>query len=348
MVVCALVLVCGCRSPEPVRGEQARKQAATFAFWQPHLLLTSDQRYRRLEIEIDHVEGTGPTAAELKSLTEFFETHCRKPDGVKLRVDPAIPRSTARGRSHKALAELHLDGPTTTNTAFAYFLFYDGRLTGLASRNPETSRIPFPGAGFINRHFMRRWSWYPGAGDVERRTLLHEAGHMLGLCDNQAHADGIHCTNSPCLMNVRLDVHPLRLLLPGPVAPQGDFCPDCRADLQAKQALASADNLRFLGPYCVRSEPGYHVVASPGFAFVHVGPLADLDLADIRRRRIAKFTAEPDHIGITSQTAELDLSVARVLIPQLARDPLECLRGLAALLQEKLDAIDAAKNNSAP
>lgn len=345
------MLFSGCRSPgpQPVRGEEARKQAANFAFWQPHLLLTSDQRYRSLEIEIDHVQGSGPTAAELKSLTEFFEAHCGKPDGVKLRVDAAIPRPAARGQSHIALAELHLDGPATTNTAYAYFLFYDGRLTGLPARNPATLRIPFPGAVFIDRRYLDAASRFPGAGEVARRMILHEAGHVLGLCANQGHSDGIHCTNRDCLMNESLYVHRLALFVPGrPVAPQRDFCPDCRADLAAAQVQPPAEKLRFLGPYCVRSEPGYHVVTSPGFAFVHVGPLADLDLADVRRRRIATFTAEPGHIGITSQTAELDLPIARALIPQLARDPLECLRELAAHLQAKIAAIDAAKQKPAP
>ena len=341
VALCALPLLCGCLSPQRVRGEEAKKLAATFSFWQPHLLLTSDQRYRRLEIEIDHVEGAGPTAWELKAMTDFFETHCRKPEGVRVRVDAAIPRARARGIGRKSLAELHLDGPERADAAFAYFLFFDSRLAGAPKTEPSTTRIAFPGAVFLDRRYLDAKSRFPGAGDVARRLILHEAGHVLGLCANQAHADGIHCTNLPCLMNVTLHIRPLRLLMPGPVVPQRDFCSACRADLQATLAQPPADNLRFLGPYCVRSEPGYHVVSSPGFAFVHVGALADLDLADLKRRRHAKFTAEPKLDGIHCQTGPLDLPDARNLISKLECDPLECLRELAAEFKAKLSAADA-------
>lgn len=348
VVLCALTLLCGCRSPQRVRGEEAKKLAATFSFWQPHLLLTSDQRYRRLEVEIDHVEGTGPTAGELKAITDFFETHCRKPEGVRVRVDAPIPRARARGIGRKALAELHLDGPESADAAFAYFLFFDSRLAGTPKAEPITTRIPFPGAVLVDRRYLDAGTWFPGAGDVARRLILHEAGHVLGLCANQAHADGIHCTNSPCLMNATLHIRPLRLLLPGPVAPQRDFCSACRADLQATLASPPADNLRFLGPYCVRSESGYHVVSSPAFAFVHVGALADLDLADLKRRRHAKFNAEPQLDGIHIQTGLLDLSIARDLIPQLERDPLEALRDLAVNLKAKLADSEASPKEPKP
>jgi hypothetical protein len=330
-----------------VSGDKARAQAATYAFWQPHLLLTSDTRYRRLEIEIDHVEGAGPSAKELKALTEFFETHCRKPDGVRIRVDAAIPRARAKGFGPKSLTELHLDGPTQPDTAFAYFLFYDSRVAGLPRTSPSTTRAPFPGAVLVDRRYLTTASWFPGAGDVARRLLLHEAGHVLGLCANQSHADGIHCTNRNCLMNVSLFVRPLALFVPGRrVAPQREFCPDCQVDL--KVATPPADNLRFLGPYCVRTEPGYHVVSSPAYSFVHVGPLEKLDLTDVQRRRREIFSADPKHDSITSQTAEISLTSARNLIPQLARDPLESLRNLAADLKQKLAAIEESQKNSPP
>ena len=86
---------------------------------------------------------------------------------------------------------------------------------------------------------------------------------------------------------------------------------------------------------------------NPGFSFVHVGPLAELDLADVKRRRIAKFSAEPDN-ECTSATGKLDLAVARELIPQLERDPLESLRGLAADLKEKLSAIETSQKEPEP
>lgn len=343
-----LVLFTACRTADPVVGEEARATAARFSFWQPHRLLMSEAGPPAFEVEIDHVDGAGPTAAELQSLTEFFQAHCRKPGGVRLRVDAPIPRDRARGKSHLALGELHLDGPAQSGTAFAYFLFYDSRVTGTPKQAPTTSRIPFSGAVFVDRRFIDAWARFPGAGDLARRMVLHEAGHVLGLSDNQAHGDGLHCTNFPCLMNASLLVRFPRLVLPGPVVPQRDFCDDCKADLRTAAEQPPARNLRFLGPYCVRSEAGYHVVSTAGFASVHVGSLNDLDLAALTRRRHAKFNEHPSPTDIATEVPELPLSVARKLVPQLERDPLKMLRSLAADMRRKIEEIDRAAATPKP
>lgn len=333
-----LVAACapGCRTSPPLTGAGATAQAREFAFWSPHLLLTGESPHRRLEVEIDHVQGAGPTAKEIASLKEFLEAHCRKPDGVHLRIDDAISRDDARGKSRKALAETHLDGPVQRDSAFAYFLFHDSRLAGTKPQNPETTRIPYPAAVFVDRRFTKRWSWFPGAGDAVRRMIIHEAGHLLGLCINQSHGDGLHCTNESCLMNHTLYFRPARLVLPGAVLLQRDFCADCRADLSGHGGMPAAGNLRFIGLYCVRTEPAYHVVSSPGFVYVHVGALDELDLADLDRRRRAKFQSHPDHNGWFYETGQLDLETARALVPLLEGDPLELIRILAAELKQKL------------
>jgi len=253
-------------------------------------------------------------------------------------VDVAIARSDARGKSHKALAELHLNGPESQDAAFIYFLFYDSHLAGTSAQEPCTLRLPHPAAVFIDRRYLKKWSWIPGAGDVGQKMLLHEAGHVLGLCTDQSHGDGLHCTNYPCLMNLELYIRPLRLLLPGPVMPQRKFCAACQTDLAAHRQEPPANNLRFLGPYCVRTETAYHVVATPGFVYVHVGALEDLDLADLERRRRAKYEQEPEFGGVTCETGELDVETARKLVLGLECDPLEGLRELAKQLKEKLSA----------
>lgn len=333
--LCVIATFTACRTVPPVASEPASAKAARFSFWQPHLLLTSPRGPQRLEIEIDHVQGCGPTEAELRSLKDFFSAHCPKPGGVSLRVDAAIPRSLAKGKSHKALAELHLDGPVGTNAAFVYFLFYDGHLTGLPERNPETLRVPFPGAAFINRAYLRRMTWLPGTGDISRRMILHEAGHVLGLCGNPTHGDGVHCTNRACLMNETLQVRYKHLFLPGPVAPQRDFCAGCLADLTAYREQVSADNLRFIGPYCVRSEPGYHVLTTPGYVRVVIGPHEAVDFATLKAMRHAAFRDNPQQVGVFYSLNVPSEEVAR-LIPLLERDPLVEVRELGAKLREKV------------
>jgi|GEM_PF-1203589 len=326
-------LSAGCRSTPALTSAEIRAEVGKDSFWKPHLLLASDARYRSLEIEVDHVEGAGPTAAELESLKKFFEVQCRKPGGVTVRVDKAIPRREAKGKSHKALAELHLNGPESMNAAFVYFLFYDSRLTGLASRQPETLRRPFPGAVFINRAYMRKALWLPGTGDLNRRLVLHEAGHVLGLCGNPAHGDWVHCTNLHCLMNQVLEIRLSKLLLPGPVMPQRDFCADCLADLASYREQPSANNLRYLGPYCVRSEPDYHVLTTPGFVHVVDGRLEEVDLKKLDNQRRGHFVENPKHDGVF-YTIEVSLKDVGKLAPSLERDPLEQVRELGAKLRE--------------
>ncbi len=347
-VMCVVAFAGGCRSNPPLTTAEIRAEVEKFRFWKPKLLLTSDARYRKLEIEIDHVEGTGPTATELQSLTSFFQQQCRKPDGVKVRMDKAIPRTDARDKSFKALAEQHLDGPESADAAFIYFLFYDSRLAGTSPTQPWTMRLPFPGAVFVDRRWLTKWSRFPGTGDAPRRMLLHEAGHVLGLCENQTHGDWSHCTNQACLMNWSLQIRPLRLFWPGPVIHQRDFCSDCQADLAAYRDQLPADNLRFLGPYCVRSEADYHVLSSPGFIYVHLGRLEDLDLEALQRRRRFLFEENPKHEGVFYRIELPDEATERKLVPLLERDPLEQVREIAKQIRKKLSDGAATKEKTAP
>jgi hypothetical protein len=71
---------------------------------------------------------------------------------------------------------------------------------------------------------------------VERATLVHEAGHHLGLVSNPAHAqphDPHHCTHAGCVMNrPRLSDtlwNALPALLAGKIPL--DYCKSCREDL---------------------------------------------------------------------------------------------------------------------
>lgn len=206
----------------------------------------------------------------------------------------------------------------------------------MKTEKPFAMRLPYPADVFINRAYLRRWRWFPGAGDIRRRILIHKAGHVLGLCSDSAHGDGLHCENRNCLMNGTLHLRPARLVLPGKVLPQEGFCSDCLSNLASYRDSFPAENLRYIGPYFVRSEDRYHVVSTPGFVHVHVGPLDDLDSANLTARRRDKFRENPSGVGEYYETADLDLETARALIPRLEHDPLETVRRVGDDLKKKL------------
>lgn len=331
------VLGGGCQTGKPVIGKEATEKAESFNFWSPHLLLTADAPYRKLYVEIDAVKGAEPGAREIAAIKSFLEQHCRKPDGVRVELDDVISRAEAKGKSRKALAEFHLDGPPDQDSAYAYFLFYDSKLAGTKKENPVTTRIPYPYSVFVDRRYPG-W-WLTTFADMKPRLLIHEAAHLLGLSANQGHGDGLHCTNNPCLMNPSLYVSLPRLFLPGDDVRQKTFCTDCLADLTEYRDSLPPANVRLIGPYCVRSESGYHVVSTPGFVFIHVNALETLDLDDLRRRRHAVFTEHPTAPGEFYQTGRLDYETARMLSGQLKNDPLEMLRNVAEDLRKKLETV---------
>lgn len=308
-------------------------------YWKPHLLLVSSNVHRRLEIEIDAVAGAEPTASNVRLLKTFLEAHCQKPDGITVRLDPVIPRVAAKGLTPQDLSGRYCDGPRDVDSAYCYFLFYDSRLAGVNRHEPFTTRSPFPGAVFIDDCYVRQWNWLPGAGMEPGLMILHEAGHLLGLASNRSHGDGSHCTNLNCIMNRELTVRPARVILPGPVMPQRNFCPDCQEELEEANKAEPPANIRFRSGYAIRSEPLYQVVSSPGFTFIHAGKPESIsfELLDKRRREVFQ-EKRPGTESVFFQFEAPDETDFAELLPALAKDPIEFMRGLPKLIQESLDS----------
>jgi hypothetical protein len=238
-----------------VFGTHIRDQHAPRAW--PFLNAT---RYRSLRVEIDYVAGCTPSRYALGRLEQIISKYCSKPAGVTVVVDERIERSPpGQGESveHrcKALGSIHCNLPNTGNELGLYILYFP--------QAPGTSRLGTAGGALPKERGIANFVVFKKAVDrsarlqftraeVEAETLIHEFGHMLGLCYNPSHTvwnNPSHCTHPECAMTGvsltravfgNLFYNPLRLLLGH--LPK-DYCSACQEDLRCYAACeAGADD----------------------------------------------------------------------------------------------------------
>jgi hypothetical protein len=288
-LVAALLGLTGCVTPNK-RGDETR--------WQPQLLYLNRSPYPSLYVEVAAVAGTEPSDAALEQLRQFLTRYCDKPGGIRIVRDNLIPRSEARGFSHDALAQRYLQGPPADATnpppAFIYILYYDSALCQLPGTGPRgpihkhlslqhdfgwaklfqphTHWLPFPAAIHMDHRYLKGTP-----RSLEGLLLMHEAGHVLSLTQNENHGFNNHCTDRKCLMAPKLQVDLPRALFSKQKTRQTALCAKCQADLLQGRMAAAATNLSFLGPVLVRSEQGYFVAVLPGELLLFSGGLAKFD-----------------------------------------------------------------------
>lgn len=230
-------------------------------YCQPELPFLLPQPYSHLYIEVDTTEGTKIPDGILDELKEFLSKYCRKPEGIEIVIDDVIPQSEYKGRSAEIVANLFIDGPlhdaNDTQMAYMYVIFYDSKKMG-KQRSFKTAHVNFPYSCMIYydidfaRIIKKR---------IARNFLLHEAGHVLGLCKNKAHGDGGHCANKGCIMST-IGVSVTKSILGLPMK-KLDLCADCRKDIETAQAINPPTKMSFNGPFLVRQEQGYWVASLP-------------------------------------------------------------------------------------
>jgi hypothetical protein len=319
-----------------------RELAARTAFWQPQLLLSGADPYPSLYVEVDAVEGSAPDAGSLEDLRAFLAASVDKPGGIRVEVDDIIPREAARGRNSRSLALEFIDGPPDPDSALIHLFYFDSRTLSDRKSQPATTLLPYPVSIFIDTAY--RFMDTAGAGDsrsgpgeFRNLALRHEAGHVLGLCRGASHGDGLHCADEHCLMNARIAFHVSRYVTRRDPWKQRDLCSACQAELQAYRAATPAANLRFRGPYLVRSEPAYHVLSLPGFVYIQLGPLEALDPGRLRTGR--EYAVHNNRQGqVAYASSVISQADARAVIPALLQDPLDLVRDLGRDLQGKLQA----------
>lgn len=281
------------------RGKQA---ASALKFGDSHLVYFLPEPHRRLYVEVDAVEGTEFSATELAELEAVLREWTQKPDGVAVVQSSLIPRHAARGHSADSLARRYLDGPPATTKespcAYLYLLVYDNRVNRNPVQSPRHASlwpakdkvspklaapedprvVAFPYSAMI---YMDR-SWLGGLLPRKfwNRTLLHEAGHVMGLVSRESQVENHHCATNWCLMhahsseNIKSDI----LNWVTRKKPKPDLCEACATELRQYQTTAGTTSTRFVGPVLVRTMPSYHVLGLPGFSGLYIGEAVDANI----------------------------------------------------------------------
>lgn len=223
LVLVAGIFVAGC-------GPSSRSSGATSGDvpGAAALALIGPGVHRALRVEVDHVAGRAPDAAALELLRQRLLERTDHPDGVEVVIDDVLSptgRELHTVDDLQALARAHRDG----HDGVIHLLYLDGAADPslghdlLGAAFGATSIVVFPDAissavgGSITR-----------AREVERWTLVHEAGHVLGLVNlgapqvvahEHAYKRG-HCDQHGCVMRFSADERAT------------DFCPRCKDDLR--------------------------------------------------------------------------------------------------------------------
>jgi hypothetical protein len=288
--------------------------------------------YRSLYVEVDAVEGTEFSNADLDRFRAFLGEWCDKPDGIQVARSSVIPRSSARGHSADWIARRYIEGPPddkgAAQPAYLYVLVYDNRINRNPLQSPRATElgpvkapIPerlgrpenphvnvFPYSAMI--HVDRSWL----GGLLPKRywsdVLLHESGHVMGLVsrDSRAGPGGAHCDSKWCVMgrmsdNIQSDI--ARWLTRRKPTP--DFCDACAAELrESRRSGQTAAQTRFAGPVMVREAARYRVISLPGAYGLFIGGSSVDQIGAFRM----ESRSSRDHAG-TWWTAQADMAMGR-------------------------------------
>jgi hypothetical protein len=304
--------------------------------WAHSNLYNAPAPYPKLFVEIDAVEGYGPTKDELHALEEFLQRYCDKPGGITLKVDTIIPKRTARGRSAESLALEHLKGAPDPASALLYILFYDGRLRKNGkTENPSFTALPHP-IVYIDRSYHLALN--PYGKTFSRAMLLHETGHALGLCaESSQHGDEGHCLDSTCLMYSSLVFHGRRFFTFRNPWTNISLCKACAADLARNKTRTADGRFGFWGGYFVRHEEGYQVIGLPNWNYVHFGePLRDVPDSIVADRQEAIVQITRGDYEACSTVADLNPWEHMPAFTRWTRDDRPGMQELAAGVFEKI------------
>lgn len=235
-------------------------KAAFPKYMRPQLLYLKAQPYNSLYVEVDCVEGVEVPDEWLDVLKEFLATHCSKPDGIKIVVDEPIAFDDIKDMPIGPASMLCIDGPdpnSGSQPAYLHVFFY-----GKDKIFKKKIKTPYvfsacPSTIFYNTDYVKS-----RIKQCAPFALSHEAGHVLGLCQNKSHGDGSHCKNYNCLMNSSPGLlEEIGLIFGLPIKKQ--LCDDCRMDLANYKSESVDPNLTFVGPFLMRKEDGYSVATLP-------------------------------------------------------------------------------------
>jgi len=258
LIVYLLTLQVGCAAlfrrepavrPDPERPRDGSTLQRTMNPW-----ILTDLFGDRLIVEIDWVEGLQPNPKALALLKETLLRYSPEGREVEIRLSDRIPRAEWERQQEE---DPHLDGlverylsedPHAHDEAVLLYVLYvphaDRRSLFGQQRNWVIERDGVPalmrGAVLFRESIERGGLLWVSGKRIERSTLVHELGHVLGLVSNDEHkmkGNESHCTEVYCVMAVksmRVGVANFgRLFFTGRFPEQ--FCKKCQADIHEAQ-----------------------------------------------------------------------------------------------------------------
>jgi hypothetical protein len=341
------------------------------ALWIPQRVYLNRVPHASLYVELAAVAGTEPSDAVLGELRDFLTRYCDKPGGIQIVRDKPISRAEAQGLSHDTLACRYLKGPqdhettgpqgqgTNSKPAFMYILYYDSALAAspwmgqrgpihkhlslqndfgwVTTFNPHARLLPYPSVIHIDRRYLRSCP-----GSLEGLLLQHEAGHLLGLAQNESHGLNFHCTNRLCLMRSKLMIDLPRALFTSQKTLQTNLCTSCQKDLSEWRTGAPATDVFFVGPVLIRAEDGYFVASLPSELKLLSGDPAKFDFAGFLKQAADNSASDApwtQHHDWTHYSADLHDS------PQQWAGQISGIENAKA---DKLESVRQACTNAVP
>lgn len=205
----------------------------------------SERNFPALLVEIDYVSGYVPSEFALLGLKQTLEKYCAKPDGIKIVLDDEIPSPdswTGTENEITILTEKYKSLPVQPGTARAYII-YVPYITFAQSKWGELWGYSYPARGFVcvsSNRIQSSAFMHMTADKIEKRVLIHEFGHLLGLVSNPSHQTMVdHCVKLDCVMCKDFDrvfmANFVEIVLTGNTP--DDYCDECRKDLDKYRQL---------------------------------------------------------------------------------------------------------------
>jgi hypothetical protein len=260
----AVILFCGGCGP---------KFGKLPTYMHPERLYLNTEPYDRIYVEVDVIEGATLPEDYIDTLRQFLETHCYKPKGITIVQDDPVPISDFNDIPIDYVPVLCIDGPNRVpgKSAYIHFLCHDGD----SGHWKKVKKADIPMAKIEGSQISINLGY--GNNGFERCILHHEVGHLLGLCKNKSHGDGMHCNNYGCLIQRSPTwVEQTKKFLH--FKPKAELCSDCLKDLNTGRSRV-ADKVYFEGPFLVREESTYAIMMLGGVCrfFVPKALLADFE-----------------------------------------------------------------------
>ena len=250
-------------TPDPT---QAAKDSFAGLFAADYLRAT---HFDRLIVEVAYPDDRTPIQASLDLLQERLSERCDKPDGVEVVLGAAIPVDEFDERlSTGALEDLEdahriVYSDSSTRTAAMFVLYVHGH-SSLDTFTGNVIGLSYRGGSFaifVDRVGESATPPLVTEAEIEGGTIVHEAGHLLGLVNNgvpmqQAHEDnqhGLHDISTACVM-----YYVIQVPFGSPNIGDPDFMqydPNCMNDLHAFGGLPPSPAPAFVGATSDGLEP---------------------------------------------------------------------------------------------